>query len=414
MNTTSSPPGEALEFRGKTLTPVSPKPVLFPSPANIPILEKQMDPVFGEASSSIPQVAQSSGQTLQNPADSLISYDGYMDGLAQSNGEKIDNAAANGTLEEAMATLQGQGTVMEGLSTSNAFTGQDDLTAAPPSDTASNTILPEQSALPASILPASSSDLPLGQPASALSQPAAEQVQAQAESIGEAPVAGDSVGGINIQTLLDNLSPSIDNNAAPQRDGNSAASPSADGTQPSALENAISPSSIQGNPNLPPRPPPQEKPISHPNYSAEDDIRSFHPHSQKASGSNNTNANGASIPPQAAAPPILTVGSNGLPPPPPASFQGQNKPSTDQVESPLNTNQAPSDSTGKKDDANAGSDEEVQWSPETQKVYDDFLQDERKYVTEGQWDKFPANSRLFIGMSPQLHRWEGYNTDGSF
>src|SRR3954469_10618753 len=42
----TSPPQEAPEFRSRNLTPVSPKPLLFPSPANIPILEMQMEPDF--------------------------------------------------------------------------------------------------------------------------------------------------------------------------------------------------------------------------------------------------------------------------------------------------------------------------------------------------------------------------------
>ena len=42
----ASPPPDAPEFRGKTLTPVSPKPVHYPSPSNVPILERQMEPSF--------------------------------------------------------------------------------------------------------------------------------------------------------------------------------------------------------------------------------------------------------------------------------------------------------------------------------------------------------------------------------
>ena len=37
------------------------------------------------------------------------------------------------------------------------------------------------------------------------------------------------------------------------------------------------------------------------------------------------------------------------------------------------------------------------WSPKTQSIYDAFLEDERRYVTEGIWDKFPVGSRLFVG-----------------
>jgi hypothetical protein len=45
-----TPPDEALHFRGKTLTPESPRPLHIPEPANIPVLENQMDPVFNDTS----------------------------------------------------------------------------------------------------------------------------------------------------------------------------------------------------------------------------------------------------------------------------------------------------------------------------------------------------------------------------
>lgn len=47
---TPSPPDEAIHFRGKTLTPESPRPLHIPEPSNIPVLENQMDPVFNDTS----------------------------------------------------------------------------------------------------------------------------------------------------------------------------------------------------------------------------------------------------------------------------------------------------------------------------------------------------------------------------
>jgi hypothetical protein len=40
------------------------------------------------------------------------------------------------------------------------------------------------------------------------------------------------------------------------------------------------------------------------------------------------------------------------------------------------------------------------WSPQTQSIYDQFLEDERGFVTDGIWDRFPAGSRLFVGNLP--------------
>lgn len=43
-------------------------------------------------------------------------------------------------------------------------------------------------------------------------------------------------------------------------------------------------------------------------------------------------------------------------------------------------------------------DDDSPWGPEVQKKYDEFLHDERIYVTEGLWDRFPMGSRLFVGQ----------------
>ena len=42
------------------------------------------------------------------------------------------------------------------------------------------------------------------------------------------------------------------------------------------------------------------------------------------------------------------------------------------------------------------------FTAEEEDAYERFLSDERDYVTQGQWDRFPAGSRLFIGAHPQL------------
>jgi hypothetical protein len=42
-------------------------------------------------------------------------------------------------------------------------------------------------------------------------------------------------------------------------------------------------------------------------------------------------------------------------------------------------------------------DGEAAWGPDMQKTYDEFLHNERIYVSEGLWDRFPPGSRLFVG-----------------
>jgi hypothetical protein len=52
---------------------------------------------------------------------------------------------------------------------------------------------------------------------------------------------------------------------------------------------------------------------------------------------------------------------------------------------------------------------DAKWGPEVQKVYDEFLENERGYVQEGLWDRFPLNSRLFIGEQINLAINEAQN-----
>ena len=353
-----------------------------------------MDPVFGEAASQMPEVNQPSVPPAQDLPESLISSNDLADGLAQVIDQNME-ASENNAIGEPINIMQNEDAGMENVSAMDTSADQHNPTLLTSNEANPNTLSSEQPAPPVPLLPSFSNNA-LSQSSEIPFQHENEGSQAAIGNNEETPVAGESTGGINIQTLLDNLSPSIANATASQGEQSDAVPVSADSSHISATDTAISPSSIQGNPNLPPRPPPQEKPISHPNYSAVDDIRLFHPHSQKAPASNNNSQHNV-VSPQTGAAPILTIGANGLPPPPPASFQGSTQTPTDQIQSPSTAVQDQQKDAGKSPDKGSVSDEEVQWGPDVQKIYDDFLQDERKYVTEGQWDKFPANSRLFIG-----------------
>ena len=41
--------------------------------------------------------------------------------------------------------------------------------------------------------------------------------------------------------------------------------------------------------------------------------------------------------------------------------------------------------------------EDRPWDAEVQRKYDRFIEDERRYVSEGRWEQFPQGSRLFVG-----------------
>lgn len=195
----------------------------------------------------------------------------------------------------------------------------------------------------------------------------------------------DGSGGVNFQTLLDNLSPTLSQDKSTQ-DGLTTSMSQTPQASPSG---ATSPSNaLPGNPSLPPRPPPQEKPATHPNYAPEDDIRAYHPHSQKSPAASYRAQSLAQIATGSGA--TATTPTNGQ-----------------QQQTPLSaTPREPNSAVDKfpqgelvdqKASKGQGEEEDAPWGPDTQKLYDEFLHDERVNVTEGQWDKFPVNSRLFIG-----------------
>ncbi|KAH6677411.1 hypothetical protein B0J14DRAFT_475889 [Halenospora varia] len=203
----------------------------------------------------------------------------------------------------------------------------------------------------------------------------------------EAPADGEID---TIQLLLDNIVANGEKTAAAKA-----------ATQSPALTPTTS--SLPTHSSLPPRP---QVP---PNSTFDDDIQKYH-------------AGPPGVPPQAANsyrhPPTAPPGANfvmqdglrysadprGLLPPPPSAVFNQQHPSSASPISPSSYNplngppgQGSPGAVGARDDAN---DFDAKWGPDIQKLYDTFLAEERMYVTEGLWDRFPIGSRLFIGNLP--------------
>ena len=218
----------------------------------------------------------------------------------------------------------------------------------------------------------------------------------------------DVNGGVNYQALLDNLSsPSA---TAPSAEiiasvKTAAASELPGAAQTSSIESVIATLPIPVG--LPPRPPPQEKPAIHPNYTPGDDIKSYHyPHTQASNSSHtpySSQPSNSYRPPQSYHHPAAgaAVGANGLPPPPLATFQ-QPAPKPGQLQrSPLTQQARQKDGSGKNAEKSAvaleDEDDEVPWDAEAERKYAQFLREEAIYVSEGLWDRFPPGSRLFVG-----------------
>lgn len=227
--------------------------------------------------------------------------------------------------------------------------------------------------------------------------------------IGFAPSnSAQAEAGVDFQNLLDNLAPSA--STAPS-------GPVVTATTSSPADNPILQEHKQPQPSagpdhshalsagLPPRPPTQEMPELNPNYPPTANISDYHPLSIQASNTSyvpqpqghDQHSNASIFVPGVA--PGTSSGANGLPPPPLATFQqfqSQQKP----VPAPEATAQSSHKSSrSERYGARPGGspDDDVFWGDEVQKIYDEFLREERAYVTEGLWDRFPYGSRLFVG-----------------
>lgn len=455
---TPSPPDEAIHIRGKTLTPESPRPLHVPEPSNIPLLQNQMDPTFDDTAAYEPKPSEDHMQLYQRAPE-----DGSFPGLV-NGGNHHDGGGARGGNDEVdvdhgvgPGPVQGQKTgsfhseplQMDGSDRSIHTNHTCLSTAALPSSNASSattepavqpalTVLPSDPPQPppppldqqhqatfhnpsqASHAALDSAPYQLGSFASEVdtaTDPNATQTMAPGDNlqVGDggkdtAPCAAED--GVDFQNLLDNLTPSA--SAAPSDPAVAATTSSSAGD--STLPQSTADSSLPTPAGLPPRPPPQEKPSIHPNYSPNDDIRSYHqlpsqnPNASATASytpqqSNNYQTNSPGLPQLVAAAPGVapgtSSGANGLPPPPGATSQQQQQqpqqpPVTPQDASMQSSHKGtrPERYNGRQSQAG---DDEAPWPPEIQKKYDEFLHDERVYVTEGLWDRFPPGSRLFVG-----------------
>ncbi|KAF2470269.1 uncharacterized protein BDR25DRAFT_303819 [Lindgomyces ingoldianus] len=377
----TSPPQQAEHIRGKTLTPESPKPVHYPSPSNIPILETQMDPtMFNDAALNIgtPASYQSYPHTQTPSAQSSTSY--YPD---QQPAQSFQNVAANGAAVGAVPPEYSQSTGYNGSSQTqdtsiHNFASQISAQAPAPSysEAKSTPVQDSRSLYP---MPYESNAYPTQQPQS---QPATgNHYHTQTNNnnnISNNNNNNDDDGSrVNYQALFDHLSAPAANSANIER----YATPSV----PSQSQGQTPISSLPAPSNLPPRPPPQEKPVTHPNYNPNDDIRSYHPHSQNQKPQNSQFRSAGQLQPLNIRP------SSSNPPLEPFSATRSNQsPST-----PGYGHRQSIDLRSATPD-----DEDARWPPEINKLYEEFLEDERKFVTDGQWDQFPMGSRLFIGNLP--------------
>jgi len=445
---TSSPPPEAPYYRGKTLTPESPRPVHLPEPSNIPVLQNQIDPIFNQMSThmepgSSPQAIAVPNVEFQNgyseaestsPSTFKTVEDGVGNGTTMgsanwSAGDGNDDYAMSLDFDDGDDDEENSTAVQNQMSSNHAVAVSpvvpSESLAAPtqtqrtnephgPVDNPSELLLSVPPDSYTALPDAATSPFVLNDNAgAATTAPDTSSLDIDTQNLADAGLAADvSNGGVNYQTLLDNLSPSTA--TAPVPDGITAATTASPSANSNIPRPASAKSQVLGLPNpagLPPRPPPQEKPAIHPNYTPGDDIRSYHqlhtqtstaPPTYASPASNSYRPSHGFPPPVIAGAPGTASAPGGLPPPPLATFQQPPPPGVSQPQqSPsvqtFRNREIPGRNASRSVASIDGDEDEEPWGSDVQKKYDNFLSDERVYVTEGLWDRFPSGSRLFIG-----------------
>ncbi|KAL9602984.1 MAG: hypothetical protein Q9219_001509 [cf. Caloplaca sp. 3 TL-2023] len=433
---TSNSSSDAQYFRGKTLTPVSPVPLHVPEPSHIPVLQNQIDPVFNLMSTHIQPATigsdmisaddatpQGSTETMQANAVAAGLNSEVIDKGSTQNGHNPDQGDKDYVLAFDQEDLAGEAVEKQHADTfpNHSSTSAAQLSA-PISAHESHPPYSQHDPI-TSVLNQTQRPFPDSSQASPdLPKPTQEAPAVQDQHVKSAPNSPGSSDdpmqddGVNYQALLDNLSPSTA--TAPSAENITSITTAASSTAPSVLRPSSAQSPIAAlplPPGLPPRPPPQEKPAIHPNYTTEEDIRSYHyPHlpnnntqTPNVSQPNNPNKPTPSF--NHPLPPNASIGSNGLPPPPLATFQQPLSQSVQQPQpSPVLPQSRQSESFAEVPDRSAvtleNNPDETPWPPELEKLYDEFTTEEAKYVAEGVWDRFPPGSRLFVGMLDESDR----------
>jgi hypothetical protein len=444
---TSTPASEVPLFRGKTLTPESPVPLHIPEPANIPVLQNQIVPIFNLMSTHVDQPSSSGDRGTEGSSAPPYEISNMTLGTTGSGGAHATPDGNNNIQEERDDDGDGDNDYIMALENEELLEEAEQQSSDTLPNLSSSSLLQpstpaashETHSVPTQNDPSLSSP---GQPQDSAGVPLQhgksppEPPQNHFATIGQSTTTAESQeesnahmqkvdtdvndGGVNYQALLDNLSPS----AAAATDADKATITTvvpperSDPPRPGSAESPLAALPVPAG--LPPRPPPQDKPAIHPNYTPGEDIRSYHythtqnsnAHTSYSSQSSNPYRPSQGYPHPAS---TATVGANGLPPPPLATFQQPPAKAAQPQRSPLVQQSRPNDGNAKNGERSAVSadegEDEVPWDQEVARKYAEFLRDEAVYVTEGLWDRFPQGSRLFVGMVSRLFNERATHAD---
>lgn len=396
------PPEEAwLRSEPALLSPASPKPLHFPQPTSIPVLDKMMDVGFNQAEPHMDNAAMHDTElrpgAWRDPAEQSnddapsppFSTGGDVDDPHQNESETQngnDASRSNETAATTTTTISNNGLSHD----ANAHVQADTTSDAPSTTTTTHGARPD----------ASSATAEPTQLSNALQSHEMKPAQSQSMSAPDA---------MNIQALLDQLSGSIAPTAHPTPAHNNHPVDSAHRPSQSDSASSLAASST----GLPPRPPPQDQPVINAAYVPSQHIRDYHPHPHAHAHAHapapavhaHTQANGVGhvgdaqsqnfVPPTNAAPQQAAPGPGGQYPSQRTqltpSFSASSPVLPHQQFSPVRVN-----SVVPEESPLVGT-EDRPWTADTQRKYDYFVNEERRYVNEARWDQFPSGSRLFVG-----------------
>jgi hypothetical protein len=199
---------------------------------------------------------------------------------------------------------------------------------------------------------------------------------------------GHNGGGVNFQQLLDNLS----------HPNPGATIPAASSAENSSLHQAPAGESLESQ-GIPAHPHAQSHDSIQAHYTPNDEVayrQLASAHDAAATASPAYSAQPSNIQPQPQSQPFDTAPGGEapiatFPQTPSTGAESQGSLQEPSVASKKGRVEKQGRSTKPGDD-------DSPWGPEVQKKYDEFLHDERIYVTEGLWDRFPMGSRLFVGQ----------------
>lgn len=417
--TDTDPPPEAQRF-GRDQTPESPRPVHLPEPSTIPVLLNQMDPVFNDtetyniphnqtfspySDSARPVNENDSNEPHSTEQDAVQSF---LKGAEEENTRLNDPAQfpnTNGHIMGGDPTIEAN--FLSALANAAAYPQSSDAHVNPPTDLATHIQNAVQSVNDTSRInePTANFD-----PASNEAHVVEESLSASEPTV--KPESHSHQSGVDYQSLLDTISQSA--STAPAAEPVSAPTTAASFV-PSGSQ------SVLPVPGLPPKPPAQAQSSESSDAYAFPNLNTgqqglpqhvkaaeqsqqvkqedhYQPIQQEAhfqaprQDANNANGLGASAPfsahffPQAM--PMQAPGTGTWPQP------GHH------ISPTMTSAVSPSQSLQGSDLMRSSDPTERPWTPRTQALYDAFLEDERRYVTDGIWDKFPPGSRLFVGNLP--------------